>query len=232
MYELQDTSITSSNNIDNYQTNPKSFDLSEDCRVEASGITLKKISGTNVTNDQIRAYHFNHDRVFVLADNSISYYALSTDQPTSNPQLTMVGQIPNISSAYNLDAYDSRFFSMNKSTFVVDTESLFLINIKQQGPTTSLSLTKVLGYNPLSEFGEIERVVAKSDNTFVVLSNEAVTEYICPKHSSCNKRDVVTSLKESKHNFVDVGYINGDIFLLDESEGIFVQRSGVTDGTL
>lgn len=65
----------------------------------------------------------------------------------------MIGQLSNISGAYDLDHLESKFFTMGNNTFVVDTENLFMINVKEQGPTTSLNLTKITGYNPLSEYG-------------------------------------------------------------------------------
>ena len=88
-----------------------------------------------------------------MAENAISFYALSTDQPTSNPELKMIGQLSNISGTYDLDHLESKFFTMGNNTFIVDTEDLYIIDVKEQGPTISLNLTKVLGYNPLSEYG-------------------------------------------------------------------------------
>lgn len=104
----------------------------------------------------------------------------------------MVGQLPNISTTFNLDPVESKFVSLDNVTYILDTDFVYIIDIKEQGPTTSLNLTKVEGYAPLSEYGELIRVVAKTENTFVVLSNEAVTEYVCPRPTSCNKRPVVT----------------------------------------
>lgn len=65
----------------------------------------------------------------------------------------MIGQLSNVSSTYGLDHLESKFFTMGNNSFVVDTEDLYMINVKEEGPTTSLNLTKITGYTPLSEYG-------------------------------------------------------------------------------
>lgn len=161
VHEFVGTSGQSTNNIENFQNNHTGFIQSKDCRVEPSEITMSKISVTNITSDQVRSYHFYNDRVFILADDAISYYALSTDQPTSHPELVMIGQLPNVSTTFNLDPIESKFVSIGNDTYVLDTELLYLIDIKQEGPTTSLHLTKLPGYIPLSQFAELIAVDGK-----------------------------------------------------------------------
>ena len=89
----------------------------------------------------------------MLAGDSISYFTLESDQPSSHLQLLMIGQVSNVSAAYGLSTTDSRFASVGKRTYILDADSMYLIKVEEEGPKAQLTLVKVEGYEPLTEYG-------------------------------------------------------------------------------